>query len=270
MLNPHYGQAFNALTGTEDAKRKTNDRGRSRTGERHGGGWNNQTWRLHHHLLHARLRHEGHPTGQVIGIALGFFSGTSSSDQGSVLVLVNPSYYGGPTGANYLQNGGSATLTGLTVNGSVDLAGLNVSGTTTMNDLTVQTIAVSGNLTVTGVTTVTDITINGHIITGGDAPTITVQTSAGTGATCAVTGDDTAGKLTLTTGTTGWTAGVQCALTFNTAYPSVPNVTLTRTGTTNDESVVPTLDPSKTGFTINFIFPDTGQHTYTWDFTNLD
>jgi hypothetical protein len=69
-------------------------------------------------------------------------------------------------------------------------ADLNISGTLTTNDLVVM-----GNALFQG-----NITVNGHIVTGGGTPLATALSAAGTGATVAIDGNDSAGKITITTG----------------------------------------------------------------------
>jgi hypothetical protein len=62
--------------------------------------------------------------------------------------------------------------------------------------------------------------------TGAPIPTIAVGAQAGTGATVAVTGDDTAGKVTVTTGT-GAVPGTLATVTFSGAFGNAPFVVLT-------------------------------------------
>lgn len=81
--------------------------------------------------------------------------------------------------------------------------------------ITVQKLIVSG-----------DLTVNGHLITGGSAPSASVDANAGTSATCTVSGTDTAGKITLVTGSSGVTPGTQCSITFSSAYGAAPKVVI--------------------------------------------
>jgi hypothetical protein len=88
-------------------------------------------------------------------------------------------------------------------------------------------IIVGGALSVSG-----NLTINGHVVTSGNTPTIAAGTalnSCGTGGNPAVivTGDDTSGTITATTGSGGTcTAGDLADLTFSNAFGSTPHVTL--------------------------------------------
>jgi hypothetical protein len=67
-----------------------------------------------------------------------------------------------------------------------------------------------------------------HILSSGSAPTVAVQTAAGSGATASMTGHDMAMSLTLTTGTSP-SAGDQAIITFAIAWSATPLVTLTPT-----------------------------------------
>lgn len=82
---------------------------------------------------------------------------------------------------------------------------------TTTNVVTVTTLAVSGN-----------VTINGHIISGGTTPTIAGGAAACTTPTVSVAGTDTAGTITVTTGTGCASGGTLATLTFATAFASAP------------------------------------------------
>lgn len=95
----------------------------------------------------------------------------------------------------------------------------NASGTplltadTTNMTISVQALAVTGNLTV-----------NGHLITGGSTPSTAVNANAGVGATCTVSGTDTAGTITVTTGSSGVVAGTQCTVSFSSSFGAAPRV----------------------------------------------
>lgn len=67
----------------------------------------------------------------------------------------------------------------------------------------------------------------GHIVPTGSAPTVAAQAAAGTSATAAVTGKDTAGTVTVTSGSASLAAGNQAVVTFNHAFDVAPVVVLT-------------------------------------------
>ncbi|HVU59462.1 MAG TPA: hypothetical protein VHC98_01335 [Candidatus Saccharimonadales bacterium] len=100
---------------------------------------------------------------------------------------------------------------------------LLVADTTTMV-LTVKSLVVSGTLTV-----------DGHIITGN--PTGTTTAVSGSAADCSstatvsVTGDDTAGAVSITTGNSPCAAGTLATVTFAAPFSTAPIVVLTPEGT---------------------------------------
>ena len=140
--------------------------------------------------------------GYIIGYAL-----TPTTTNGTIQVLIRPSYYN-PSNSQTLQaNNIIANM--LTVNSAINASSINDSNlltTKTLNVIGSATIGgdltINGGLTVEGMTTVSDITINGHIITSGKTPTVSILPSAGTNATVTITGNDTSGTITITTGST--------------------------------------------------------------------
>jgi hypothetical protein len=141
--------------------------------------------------------------GPTIGKALGFYNPENGED-GTVLVLVNVSYYD------------PSTLQGA----DASFGNLNASGNVT----------IGGNLKVTGTATFGTIYVNGKIITGGEAPTVTAQDAAGTGATVTVSGNDIAGRIEVTTGDTP-AADILAKLQFHATYGTgTPQVVLTAVG----------------------------------------
>jgi|GEM_PF-5616879 len=92
----------------------------------------------------------------------------------------------------------------------------------------------TSTLTVKNVVISVSLTVNGHIISGNSGGSTTVAIgSAGscsvtTGSSANISGNDTAGKITVVTGTT-CTAGTLATITFANAYGSAPKVILTPT-----------------------------------------
>lgn len=86
--------------------------------------------------------------------------------------------------------------------------------------------ALSTNPVITG-----SITVNGHIISGGSTPAIAAGAAACTTPTVSVNGTDTAGLITVTSGTGCSTGGKLATITFNTAFGTAPRVVLTAAGT---------------------------------------
>jgi hypothetical protein len=69
------------------------------------------------------------------------------------------------------------------------------------------------------------ISSSGHIITGGTTPTAVVGAASG-GGSVSVSGDDTFGTITVTTGSSPSTSGVLATLTFNSAFGTAPRVVI--------------------------------------------
>ncbi len=72
--------------------------------------------------------------------------------------------------------------------------------------------------------TVKDLAITGHIISGGSAPSIAANTGAGTSPTISISGTDTAGTITLTTGSSPATSADVLTVTFAAAFSAAPQV----------------------------------------------
>lgn len=69
-----------------------------------------------------------------------------------------------------------------------------------------------------------------HLRSTGDAPVATVNSNAGTGATCDVANaTDTAGLINLTTTAVAPSAGVQCSIAFDVSYNTAPICVITPT-----------------------------------------
>ncbi len=162
--------------------------------------------------------------GFVIGKALEGWD--PASGKTTIMVYVEQGTYNGPSQASLVQNGGNATLTGLTVSGTADFANLNASGVSTLTDLKVQTVTVSGNLTVQGLATVQDIQVNGHIITASGQPVASALAAAGASAAVTISGTDTTGTITITTGGSALSAGDLAKLTFSKTYGAAPHIVI--------------------------------------------
>jgi hypothetical protein len=126
------------------------------------------------------------------------------------------------------------------------------------------------SLQVTGNTEVANLTVNGKIITAGSAPTAVLgTTTTGQGSTHTIEGNDTAGSLTITTGTNSvqnpLAAGQQIAITFDDAFATTPRIALTAKDLAS-ASVRHYVQTTTTGFTIHFIDAPTANTTYTFDY----
>ena len=110
----------------------------------------------------------------------------------------------------------------------------------------------------------------GHIITSSTAPAAVANTAnAGSGATCAVAGSDTAGTVTITTGTGSLGTNVDyCTVTFGGSYGAAPKVKL---GETNQNAplVRAYTTKSTTTFVIYFATAASNSTTYTFDYVSI-
>lgn len=93
----------------------------------------------------------------------------------------------------------------------------------TINTLAVETATVNGELRVEGLTTVASIVVNGHIITNSGQPSSSSLAAAGSESSVAIDGNDTAGTITITTGSNP-TAGELLKLLFSENYTKAPRV----------------------------------------------
>ncbi|NDD85988.1 hypothetical protein EBZ38_17150, partial [bacterium] len=163
-------------------------------------------------------------TGMSIGTAM---EELTASD-GTIMVLLRPTWYSPPLG-DILQ-GSSLNVSGDSIlGGNVTIGGnLNVSGATTLTTLTVTgSVTIQQNLTVQGNTTIAgNLTVGGKIITAGATPVAVLGVATGIGASYTIEGNDTAGTITVVTGTSV-SYGEQVAVNFSAAYTSVPRINLT-------------------------------------------
>lgn len=132
-------------------------------------------------------------------------SGTSSFDQ---------------LQTNRLSVSGEAGIQGtLSVQSNLSVAGgATFGGSVSMPKLTVQELQLSGNLTFTK-----------HIDAGGPTPGVSKGTALGSGGTASVGGTDTAGTVSISTGS-GPGAGCFATITFESSFGGTPHVVVTPIG----------------------------------------
>ncbi len=202
--------------------------------------------------------------GMIIGTAMTGYDGSQSSAE--VIVFVGTGYYDGPQPISYVQNGGNAALSDLTVGGMSDLADLNVSGTATINNLNVTGSATIGTLTVTGNAHIAgDLTIDGHIITAGGQPTAQGQGAVGAGAVVAVDGTDTTGTITITTGSDP-TSGDLAKILFSKTYGQAPHIVLSPSNNNAAGLRFYKGATTSTDFMFNALDTPQANTTYTFDY----
>jgi len=159
---------------------------------------------------------------------------------------------------NTLLNGSNNTVS---VNSATALLIQNTSATalltadTSTMKVTVRTLEVTLNLTV-----------NGHLISGGSTPSIAAGTAACTTPSVSVSGTDTSGRITVTTGTGCGSSGKLATITFSGAFGSAPRVTLTPAGS-NAAGLTTYIDDatiSTTAFDLSTTTTAANSTTYRW------
>lgn len=78
-----------------------------------------------------------------------------------------------------------------------------------------------------GIVRVTSLAVSGHIITGGSVPAIAAGTAACTSPTVSISGNDTSGIVTITTGSGCASDGKLATITFANQFGAAPHIILT-------------------------------------------
>lgn len=124
--------------------------------------------------------------------------------------------------------GGNATVAGTTtlqgavgINSNLAVRGsLNVGGTISAASINV------GSLAITTINVSGSLNFGGHIVPGGATPQTKISTGA-SGGTVTISGNDTAGTITITIGSGQIVAGELAIITFQKAFATTPKVQLT-------------------------------------------
>lgn len=168
----------------------------------------------------------GNGTSSSAGVTLA----SGSTTAGTGLTTGNITIQSG-AGAGTNTSSGNITIdsgvkTGSGTTGTISVGVSNASAITIGH--TGVTTTINGTL-VAGVATFTGtFTVQGHIISGNVSGTtsVSVGAGAGTGASASISGNDTAGVITINTGT-GAAAGDLGTITFGTSYGAAPTVVIT-------------------------------------------
>lgn len=149
--------------------------------------------------------------------------------------------------AGDIRVGGTVNLPGITVSGSSSFDQLQANNASVSGDVSAEgNLSSQGNLNVAGNATfggavsvptlvVTTLQINGditftrHIDAGGPTPGVTKGTALGGGGTASVSGTDTAGTITISTGG-GPGAGCFATVSFAQSFGGTPHVVATPVG----------------------------------------
>lgn len=218
-------------------------------------------------------------------------NGIQVGDPKQVLNIQSNSVFGGTV----LVKGELQVAGGLKIGGSdLSIADVNINGSANVNQLQAQTVSVAGNtaiqgqlsiqkdLSVSGSTTVGgsvtasqvitaklqltgDLTLTRHIVAGGGLPNRANGSALGSGGTSSVSGSDTAGSITISTGS-GASAGCFITVTFAQAFTASPRVIVTPVGSsaggmgyyinrtsTNFSVCTTTVPPSNSTFGFDYI-----------------
>jgi cytoskeletal protein CcmA (bactofilin family) len=182
-------------------------------------------------------------------------NGIQVGDPKQVLNIQSNSVFGGTV----LVKGELQVAGGLKI-GSGDLAisDVSINGSANINQLQAQTVAVAGNTAIQGQLSVQkdlsvsgsgtfggaltasqiitaklqlsgDLTLTRHIVAGGGLPTRANGAALGSGGTSSISGSDTAGSISINTGS-GASAGCFLTITFAQAFTASPRIIVTPVG----------------------------------------
>jgi hypothetical protein len=188
--------------------------------------------------------------------------------------------------AGNLQVGGGLKLTSLQVSDSSQLSDTTVNNLTVSGTLNLQgalTIknginvtgnsGFAGNVTTTSLTTGQlqlngDLNITSHISAGGTTPSASRGTGVGGGGTISLTGSDTAGSISINTGSSP-PAGCFASVTFTKKFNSTPHVNITPIGV-GAAGLGYYVDRTTTGFSICTATPAPAASNFGFDYIIFD
>lgn len=126
----------------------------------------------------------------------------------------------------------------------------------------------AGNLTVKNATFNGTLSVNGHIITGNTSGTTTIAAGAAacTTPTVSISGNDTAGTITITTGTGCASTGILGTITFAAAYGAAPRVVVSADNANASALATYTANRTTTTFTLDTNTTPTDTTTYTFNY----
>ncbi|HUS26209.1 MAG TPA: polymer-forming cytoskeletal protein [Nevskiaceae bacterium] len=188
--------------------------------------------------------------------------------------------------AGSIKVGNSLSLPGITVSGTsnfgqVQATSIAVAGTasvqgvlTARNGLAVTgTSTFNGNVSASQISTNTlqlngNLAVTKHITAGGPVPSLAKGSALGSGGTASVSGSDTAGSITINTGSNA-AAGCFATITFATVFNTTPHIAVTPIGASAaDLSYY--VNRSTTSFSVCTASPPTSGATFGFDYIALD
>ncbi len=230
-----------------------------------------------------------------------FFAGNSAGKPAEILTITSSSLFNGRVGVNNdlkvtggLSVDGPTALSALTVDKATTLGITQVRGQLTVaGPIALQSPAifsagasVTGNVTVSGngsfggslsagLLNITNLTVTGtlslagHLAISGQTPGVSPADGAGASASASVDGNDSAGTVTITTGslTTGVlnSGGLLVNITFHAPYGRVPHIIISADGASTG-SLSPYVQKTTTGFTIGTATGAKGGTAYSFDY----
>lgn len=183
------------------------------------------------------------------------------------------------------------------VGSSLSLPGISVSGTSTFDQIQANRLAIDGdgsfqgtltvqnNLTVAGGASFggaisaprltvqslqlnNDLTLTRHIDAGGPTPRLNRGTALGSGGTASVSGTDTAGTISINTGSSPG-AGCFATITFANAFNGTPHVALTPVGSAA-AGLNWYINRTGSGFSVCTTNPAPAGQNFAFDFVAID
>lgn len=161
---------------------------------------------------------------------------------------------------------GQVTANALTIGGATNIQGpftarqgMNVSGNSNFNG-TVSASQISTNSLQLG----GDLTLTRHVIAGGPIPNLSRGNALGSGGTASVSGSDSAGSVTINTGSSP-AAGCFATITFVRAFANTPHVVVTPIGS-GAAGLNYYVNRSTSNFSICTINPAGGGQSFGFDY----
>lgn len=181
-----------------------------------------------------------------------------------------------------LATSGKAAIFDAQGNGAFQDAGMNVGDGGSANRWSVRYGAFSHNFVIKffggaantdfiSITTGGVVAFNkGHLQTTGTAPTPTPTANLGTSATCTVVhATDTAGTITLVSGSASLSSGDQCDMAFVSSYSTAPICMLSAANATAAQDLVSVgeyVTSSTTQMSVNFAVASAAAQTYAYNY----
>lgn len=169
--------------------------------------------------------------------------------------------------AGAIKSGGSLSLAGITVSGASRFDQITANQLSIAGDASLQgAVSIQRNLSVSGSATFggpisapqitigalqinNDLSFGRHLDAGGGTPSRTNGTALGSGGTTSVNGTDTAGTVTINTGS-GPGAGCFVRINFSQAFNGTPHVVITPVGSSGGAVQYYLSNRNSTGFSI--------------------